>query len=256
MNQKDIGRWLASAGDSRAELPARIKALEELSNVRGEGVRAQVRALWDRRRPAPAAILDYDPEGAERVVDMHIVLALHRLGDSSLVPELTRLVSQAGRVLQGPYSELGNAAKVVRAIGRSEPIRGLAALAATPKSAANAVRVLQMLGLPSPPTGGPVELPELGKPVSFTIHRWKEEMEQIVALSGGKIELSPGTRQLIAKGDYERGEVRRENQSLASVLMEELDILDVTYAVGQHGVTIITFEEAGPLWQQRIAAVR
>ena len=253
MNEKDIPRWLAAAGDPRTPLQARIKALEELAKLNDPGTRASVAALWRRQRPAPPADppLDYDPEGAERVVDLYIILATYKAGDSSLLPELPKLVERAGDILDGPDNELLNAAKVVRAIGRSEPVRMLADLAgASSKAAPNAVRVLQRLELPRMPTGGPVTIAGLDQPVSFTIHRLKEEVERIAEMSKGKIKLSSAVEQAIAKRDFDRGEVVREDRTLASILTDDLDMLDLTYTVAPDQVTILTFEEAGRLWRQ------
>lgn len=257
MNEKDIGRWLAAAGDSTAPLLTRIKALEELAKLADDGLRAPLQELWKRRRPVVAnKPLDYDLDGVERVVDQYIILAAYKSGDPSLFPELPKLVAQAGRILDGPEHELTNAAKVVRAIGRSEPVQALATLASTganPQAMSNAVRVLQMIGMPNPPTGGPVTIPELNKPVTFTIKTLREEVEKFEALSEGKIVLSPGTTKFIARKDFERGEVQRENRTLASVLVDELDMLDLAYAVTPNGVVICTFEEAAVRWRQRVA---
>ena len=256
MNLKDIGRWLETAGDSNQELMPRIKALEELAGVANDRLQPRIRELWRRRRPAPRKMVDWDPAGAERVVDQYIILALYKSGDASLVPELTKLVAEAQPVLEGPYDELENAAKVVRGIARSEPVQNLVALAAGSDSnaTANAVRVLQLLGMPSPATGGPVSFPELEKPVSFTIRNLKEEIETIVSLSEGRITLTGGAKKFIVEKNFERGEVKRENRTLASVLMDDLDTLGLAYAVTTHGVVICTFEEAAGRWQERVPA--
>lgn len=254
MNEKDIPRWLAKAGDSHAPLLARIQAVEELSKVQDQATRAAVAALWRRQRVAPAdPPLDFDPEGAERVVDQYLILAHYRYDDASLLPELPRLVERARAVLAGPENELTNAAKVVRAIDRSGPVQALADLAgSSAKAAPNAVRVLQQLGVPAPPTGGPIVVAGLDAPVSFTVHRLREELEQIAARSNGKIVLSPGTRQFITQRDFDRGEVSRENRTLASIIADDLDMLDLTYAAAPDQVTILTFEEAAPLWRQYV----
>jgi hypothetical protein len=96
-------------------------------------------------------------------------------------------------VLQGPDNELQNAAKVIKALRRTEPITQISELAGNGNSKAqeNAVRTLQLLQFPQPPTGGAIPpWPELQNPVSFTIHRLAEELETIARLSGGRIELN------------------------------------------------------------------
>jgi len=249
----NTSRLLSIAGDPKSELKDRIRALTEMGQTGNREDAPQVRKLWDRKRPAQAPKpLDWDPDGAERVVDQYIILALHQLGDDSLLPEIGGLVAQAGRVLRGPDAELGNAAKVIRAVGQASLIHQLTELSASPKApvAANAVRTLQLIKLPSPASGGPLDsFPGLARPVSFTIHRLREEVETIVTLSDGRIVLSDGVKDWIAKSDYERGEVQRKNTSLATVLTLEIDILDLTYAVTEQHVVICTFKEAGAHWQ-------
>ncbi|MFN0103159.1 MAG: hypothetical protein ACKV2U_13850 [Bryobacteraceae bacterium] len=256
MNQKDLARWLSTAADSTAQLLLRINALEELAKLTDTGLRAPLNGLFKRIRPHVSdKPMDYDPDGAERVVDQYIILAAYKSGDVSLLPELPKLIAQAGDVLEGPENELTNAAKVLRGIGRSEPVQSVAALTSSgahPHATSNAVRVLQMIGMPNPPTGGSVAVPELDKPVDFTIKTLRQEVEKIAELSEGKIVLSPGAKEFIAKRDFQRGEVNRENRTLASVLTEDLDMLDLTYAVTPSGVVICTFEEAAARWRQRV----
>jgi len=191
MSDSEITRLQSFARDSRNDLPARIRAIEDLSRLAGRDAVAPLDELWRRPRPAPnPTLVNWDPVAAERVVDLYIILALYKSGDPSRLAEIAPRVGQAGRILQGPDDELRNAAKVVRAIGRPEVIQQLIALAQknNPKATANAVRTLQLLNLPSPPTGGPVNaFPELNSPVSFTIHRLGEELETIARLSAGRM---------------------------------------------------------------------
>lgn len=252
MNVKDIDRWFATAADSDAELVRRIEALEGLARIGGEELQPRLRELWRRRKPVSAEEIDWDPAAAERVVDQYIVLAAYKCGDASLLPELSRLVGEAEQVLEGPLGELESAAKVTRAIGRPEPVRSLTELATAsdPQAGANAVRVLQLIGMPEPATGGPVSFPELDKPVSFTIRNLREEIERIESLSEGKVALTAGVKAFLAEKSYDRGEVQREDRTLASVLSDDLDMLDFAYAVTSRGVVICTFEEAGARWRQ------
>jgi len=253
MNVKDIDRWFATAGDSDQELTRRIEALEGLARFGDEDLQPRLRELWSRRKPASEEDeVDWDPAAAERVVDQYTVLAAYKSGDVSLLPELARLVGEAGQVLEGPLGELESAAKVTRAIGRPEPVRSLTELAAASDArvAANAVRVLQLIGLPEPATGGPISFPELDKPVSFTIRNLREEIEQLESLAEGKIALTPGVGAFLADSSYDRGEVKREDRTLASVLGDDLDMLDFAYAVTSRGVVICTFQEAGARWRQ------
>jgi len=187
------------------------------------------------------------------VVDLYIILALCKSGDFALVPQIAVLVSHGGNILRGPENEQRNAARVVRAVGRLQPIEQLVTLAGSgpPQAVTNAVRTLQLLDLPSPPTGGAVSaFPDLNAPVKFSIHRLKEELEAIAHLSNGRIALSDEVKEWSSRNDYDRGEVRRVD-SLAEILTQQIDILDLTYAVTAYGVVICTFKEAGARWQQK-----
>ncbi len=255
MNEQDIRRLQSIAREPKNELSARIRALEEMARAGSKELVPALLELWRRpRSTTPYRPVNWDPDAAERVVDLYIILALCKSGDFSLIPQISVRVAEAGNFLQGPDSERQNAAKVIRAVGRLEPIEELVALAggAVPKSVANAVRTLQCLDLPTPPSGGSVSaFPELAVPATFTIHRLKEELETIASLSHGRLVLSEGTKEWISPPDYERGEVRREHTSLAEILMQEIDMLDLTYVVTQRGVVIATFKEAGARWQQQ-----
>jgi hypothetical protein len=255
MNTQDVDLLLLEARNASQELPPRIRALEALAHMERPGLVPKLHELWDRPRsvdgPKP---FDWDPDGAERVVDLYIILALAKSGEFSLLPQIAVRVSQGGDILRGPENEQRNAAKVVRAVGRLEPIEQLVALAGSgpPQAVTNAVRTLQFLGLPNPPTGGPVSaFPDLDAPLNFTIHRLKEELETIARLSNGRIVLSDGVKEWASHNDYERGEVRREATGLVEILTQQIDTLDLAYAVTQRGVVICTFKEAGARWRQK-----
>ena len=254
MKEQDISALLQVAANPHTELPSRVSALDRLASLHDSKLVPQLHKLWDRPRPVPAEQpLDWDPQGAERVVDLHLILALGKSGDFSFLDQIATLVAQAGTVLQGPDNELKNAATVIKGLRRTEPITQITELAGNGNSTAqkNAVRTLQLLQFPQPPTGGAIPpWPELQKPLSFNIHRLAEELETIARLSGGRIELSSGARQWAATHDYDRGEVKREDTTLATVLEEEIDILDLTYAVEPAKIVILTFAEAGQRWTQ------
>ena len=252
MNQQDIQRFESTARESKNELQARIRALEELARRGNKELVPHLLELWRRPRPTRLANpVNWDPEAAERVVDLYVILALDKSGDRSLLPQIAKHVGQAGRILQGPDDELTNAAKVIRAIGQSDLVYQLITLAASDKqnATANAVRTLQLLSLPAPASGGAVSgFPELTAPVNFTINRLRQEIETIARLSNGRVALSIGVQEQIAAHDYDRGSVKRSG-SLAEILTDQLDLLDLTYAVSSQGVMIVTFREAGARWQ-------
>jgi hypothetical protein len=253
MNENDKAALLHIAASSERELPLRIRALQDLGASGDPALVVELKKLLDRSRPGPAPLaFNYDPEATERVVDLHVIEALHRLGDDAEAQRIVPLVARAGGVLQGLDDELRNAAAVIAAIGRVDVIGGLVGLAATadPAAARNAGVVLDRLALPDPPVRQPVSaLASLSRAVSFTIHRFKEELETLEALSRGAISLSPGTMQFIVAHDYDRGMVRREGRTLASIVTDDLRVLDLEYFVVDQQVVVCTYSEAGERWQ-------
>jgi hypothetical protein len=253
MNAPAIDHSLSLARDPAASLPERVAALEALARRADPALAPGLRELWNRERPAHPPAVNWDPAVDERIVDLHLIRALAACGDTSLLPEIARLVAAAGPVRGEQDDERRHAAAVIRAIGRPEPVGQVVTLAArgAPREVANAVRTLQFLALPAPASGGPVPaLPELTAPITFTIHRLREEVETIARLSSGRVTVSSGAAAQVAAADFDRGEVRREGRTLADVLEQDLDLLDLTYAVGPEGAEICTFAEAAARWQQ------
>ena len=206
----------------------------------------RLRELWNRQRATAPVAVNWDPAAAERVVDLHLILALYKLGDTSLLPQVAPLAARAESVLRGPDSEYKHAAQVVREIHSLWVLQQLVALGGP-----SAVRILELLNLPAPPSGGPVEgFPQLTQPVSFTIQRLSEELHTIAHLSNGQIALSYGVEELLQTGDYERGNVQRTDTNLAQIVTQELDAMNLTYSVTRNGVVICTFAEAAARWQQ------
>lgn len=252
-NNKNTQHLLKTAANSQEELPSRIRALDELASTGDPAVSVELKRLFNRIKPEPIPIKNWDPVAAERVVDLHIVKALHILGDDSELHRLAPLIRQAGYVLTGPDDELNNATSVIRSIGHVELIRQLAMMTNDHELQAvkNAVIILNQLDLPQAPVGGKVtsvfQLPD--KEFSFEINTLKQELETLTDLSKGQIVLSGGTKNFLVSNDYERGPVKRENTTLSEIIEQDLSILDFDYYVTGKNVVICTHYEAGQRWQ-------
>ncbi len=246
MSPDHINGQLAVVRDPEAELRARIDALRELSASGDRAVAPRLREIWHRQRSsAEPESENWDPAAAERVVDLQLILALYKLGDRSLLPQIASLVARAKPLLPGPYNEFKNAAEVIREVHDLTVLQQVVQLGTE-----SAVRTLQMVRVPGAPTGGPLEaFPQLAQPVKFTIHRLSEELRSIAQHSNGVIVLSPGVEEFLQTGDYERGDVQRD-ESLAVILTQELDLLGFAYTVTRNGVVICTFAEAARRWQE------
>jgi hypothetical protein len=254
MTAEETERLLGVARKPGGDLRDRIRALQELGSTHDQKLGSRLRQLWDRPRASEPKVIDWDPEAAERVVDLYLILTLHQVGDDSLLSQIAPLVARSGDVLDGPDSEPNAAARVLGGIASLGPLRQVVQLADKPASVRNVVRTLQLLNLPSPPTGGPVTaFPQFLEKISFTISRFAEDLKTIQQLGNGRIVLSPGVEVMASGGDYDRGQVERTGTTLEVILTQELDMLGVTYFVTGQGATICTFEEAGNRWRQQWA---
>lgn len=253
MNARNQQQLLQTAGDPTKELPDRLNSLRQLDLSQNPPLVASLKRLLGRPRPPlEQRPENWDPQAAERVVDLHIVEALHKLGDDSELNRIAPLVKQAGDILQGPDNELFNAASVIQSIGRTEPIAALIGLTSDKDARVvrNAVRTLDQLKLPEPPVGQSIVWgPHLYEKITFTIHTLKEELEALVDLGRGAIALSPGVKEFLVRNDYDRGSVTRENVLLSEIIERDLSILEFDYFVEGDHVTICTYGEAGARWQ-------
>jgi hypothetical protein len=244
---------LEVAANSQNDLSLRLRAIQDLTATNDKSFVPRLKTLL--QRPSPEIRekpKNWDPEAAERMVDLAIVAALHTLGDDSEVQRLPVLVAHAGGVLQDPRTELDYASEVILKIGRVEPIAGLLALAneQDPRSVRNSVRTLDRLRLPEAPVGGNVSsIPHMQDRVSFTINRLKEELRAIEQNSHGSIVLSLGVSAFLLDHDYDRGTVRRQGVLLADMVEKTIPLLDFDYFVEQNRVVICTHLEAATRWR-------
>ncbi|HUT30759.1 MAG TPA: hypothetical protein VMX13_13285 [Sedimentisphaerales bacterium] len=251
MNQETKTKLLHDAIDPQKELWLRLRAMEELGASHDRTLVPDLKALLNRMRPPHEEIENWDPRGAERVLDLHIIQALGTLGDYSEIHRVGELVRDAGTTLQGPYDELENAVSTILALGRVEPVADLIRLTSSnaPLVLANGVRTLNLIKLPEPAVAGRVDaVPHLSETVTFEINRLREEVETIERLASGSIVLSKGTRKFLQANDYDRGTVKREGVKLANVVQEDLDMLGLCYYVHGGKVVVCTYEEAGQRW--------
>jgi hypothetical protein len=253
MNQETKTKLLHDAVDTQKELWFRLDAIKELGVSGDRTLVPEIKALLNRMRPPHEEIENWDPRGAERVVDLHIIRALGNLADYSEIHRVGELVRDGGTTLQGPYDELENAVSTILALGRVESVADLIPLTSSndPLVLANGVRTLNLLNLPEPAAAGPVEaVPQLSKTVTFEINRLREEIETIERLGRESIVLSKGTKKFIQANDYDRGTVKREGARLCEVVERDLDMLGLSYYVEGGEVVVCTYEEAGQRWRK------
>lgn len=254
MEDNERQQLLGIIGNSEQELPSRMQAIEQIALSRDTSASNELKKLLNRPRPEPEPLLlNWDPVAAERVVDLHIVEALHVLGDDSELGRIPALVRQAGDILIGSDNELHNAASVILRIGRVELIQQLVVLTGESnlQVVSNAVRTLNQLDLPQSPMGGEVSsvFATPDKKFTFEIQTLKQELETLAELSEGQIRLSTGTREFLESNDYDRGAVRREHVTLAEIVEQDFPILEFDYYIKNKTVVVCTHKEAGQRWQ-------
>jgi hypothetical protein len=245
---------LHTVADSEAELPARIRALDDLAKSADTSTIIELESLLDRTRTEPSPVpINWDPVAAERVVDLHIVEVLFLLGNDTQLDRLPLLIKAAGHVLTGADGELENAAAVVRRIGRVELVRHLVVMTEDDalQMVRNAVVVLNQLELPLPAAGGALTqvFQQHDTKVTFEVSTLKQELEKMAALSDGKVVLSAGSKSFLWSNDFPRGLVRREEVSLAELVQRFIPRLDFDYYVVGRTVVICTHAEAGQRWR-------
>ncbi len=240
-----------TVSDTKRDFRSRLAAIDAIARVPGAESTSALHQLLERPRPGPETVsLNFDPVALERVVDMRIIRGLHLLGDDSELGRIPKLVLEATGELKGLEDEYVNAAQVISAIGRVEPIRDLSHLAvsADAKAVSNAVRVLDLLHLPEPAVCEAVpDVPSLQQPVEFRFQTLRQELETMEKLSQGHILLSPGVKEFLVTGDYDRGGVQRTG-SLAEMLTTYLKLIDFEFYTRGDAAVICTFKEAGQRW--------
>ncbi len=253
MNSQATTDLLEIVGNPHNSLSNRLRTLQDLGASNDKTLIASLKSLLRRPRPETQQKHEnWDPEAAERMVDLYIVAALHKLGDDTELKQIPITVAQAGQVLQDPKDELSTAAAVILEVGRLEPISDLVGMTSggNPAVIRNAAKTLDQLNLPEAPVGGSVApAPHMHEKVSFTIRRLKEELQALVQHSDGSIVLSSGVTAFLADHDYERGTVRRQNVSLSDIVEKTIPLLDFDYFLEKGHVVICTYAEAGIRWQ-------
>jgi hypothetical protein len=233
------------------ELPSRLNALKDLKTNLDSALLPRLIKSLDRNKPIHTVIPNnWDLDGAERVVDLHIIGLLHLLGDDSQLARVITCIRQATRIHdEQPDFEFAHASQVILDIGKPELIGETIKLFNS--NSINALKVLIRIGLPQAATHGDVAgLFPKSETYTFTSSRLKQELEKIVRLSKRRIRLSPGVGEYIKKKDYDTGKVKHERMALPGFIMQDLEILGFDYYLDGKKVVICTYEEAGIHWQK------
>jgi hypothetical protein len=244
---------LQTAADPRRFLSDRLRAVQDLAATGDRALVPELRRLLNRSRPvSERPPVNWDPDAAERVVDLHIIVALHSLGSDADVHRVAALVEQAGDILVGPDEELKNQVFAIVSLGRLDVLAEVVGISAGNDLNAkrNAVRVLDSLKLPESPLGGSLaSVPHMGHKVSFSIKTLSEELHIVEERSQGSIVLSAGVREYAAQHDYDRGTVRRQDVLLSDIVLNDLRLLDFDYFIESGHVVVCTYSEASSRWR-------
>lgn len=242
----------AVASDPSAQLSRRIAAVAQLGASYDANAVPLLKRLFARRTGTAAMAMNWDPAAAERVVQLHAIAALHRLGDDSELARIPTLAAAAGRILQGADDERRNAVAVITAVGSVTVIRDLiAALAnlAAP-AAANVIEVLDTLRLPEAPVRqslakfGGVQLEVTGVTASLG-----ELIGLLLSVGRRSVETSSGVKRMLASGGGQSGKTKLQGAKMPYLLQDLLPDFGLDYYVDGGRAVICTFAEAAELWR-------
>lgn len=240
--------------DPGQDLFTRITATRNIKDTGNDETLSLLRDILNRSKPESDFIYqNWDPLEAERIVDLYIIEALHRLGDDSELKRIPVLIGKATHIIQGPYGELNSAVTVIRSIGDIGVITMLIDFLsredAGTEAKTNVVKVLNHLGLPDAPVFGNTALIlDSGQKYNYEILMFKEEMETLVTLAGGKIELSAGVKKYLEQNNFKRGPLKIKDLTLAKIMEVFPEIWGFDYYIVDQKIIICTPLETGERW--------
>jgi hypothetical protein len=250
MNREAIAELEARASNPSAGLEERIAAVEEMG--RDETGRVCLKTLLGRPVDVSEHVMNWDPAGAQRVVKLHAIAALHALGNDSELRRIAALVCAAGRVLQGPDDERRHAAAVIANIGSTTVIGDLVGALGSPTgpAAANVIQVLDSLKLPKAPTrqslGG---IAGIRAEVTGVSMSFQDLLKLVTTAARGWVRTSPGVAKMLLGGAAPMGRTELRKAKVSFLLEHFLSSLKLDYYVAGGKAVICTFIEAAERWQ-------
>jgi hypothetical protein len=214
----------------------RVDALRALAILNDRSIIPQLHVLLRRPPPPPPreAIIDSDPSDDERVVDVSIIVCLHELGDDSALPQVSSLVAKSH-----VSTEVADA---ILALGRIDLIEPLIRMVEGPDEGARIQAMLVLNQLHLGPPGGPSisSVPGLDQRITLDGGTQAAQLQQLVALSRGRVVLSSARAEELSKG-------KDLAQPRSGTLRELLPSGFERYVEDDH-VVICTLAEMGARW--------
>ena len=241
----------AIASNSSAELSKRVAAVDELGASGNSSAIPLLQALLGRS-VAGFPTKNSDPIAAQRVVELHAIAALHRLGSDSEASRVAGLVAAAGQVLQGPDDERLNAATTIATLGSVLVIRDLIAVLqnGSPAARDNTIEVLDTLSLPQAPMRQNLgNIPGAKATVTGRSHSLGDLLKLVISAAHGSLRLSPGVERLVASGTSPIGSSEHDDAEVTWMLHRFFPSIGLDYYVEGKGVVICTFAESAERWR-------
>ena len=252
MTKQRIAELGTIASSSSAELSKRIAAVVELGSGGDVSAISLLTAILARNVEVSVPSKNWDPVAAQRIVELHAIAALHRLGDDSGLSRIPELVGAGGRVLQGPDDERRNATKAITGMGSVSVIRDLiAALQNVNATAtANVIEVLDTLHLPEAPVRQDLgKVPAATATVSGVSESLRDLLQLVFSAANGSVRISQGVERMIAAGASTVGRSEHDEAEIAWLLERFFPSIGLDYYVeGEHAV-ICTFAESAERWR-------
>lgn len=241
----------AVASNPSAEFSKRIAAVDALGASGSPSAIPLLQSLLGRS-VADVPTKNWDPVAAQRVVALHAIAALHRLGNDSELSRVASLVADAGQVLQGPYDERRSATATIAIMGSVSVVRDLVAVLQNGSSTAtaNVIEVLDTLHLPQAPARQDLgNIHGAKATVTGVTQSLDDLLKLVISAAHGSVRLSPGVERMVASGASPIGRSEHDEAEVAWMLQRFFPSIELDYYIEGKNVVICTFAESAERWR-------
>jgi hypothetical protein len=242
---------LATLNNQELPINDRLKAVKNLEDSGNSELIPELKNFLARQRPPVKKSIDYDPLVNERICDIGVIGALHKLGDDSQWQYLLSSIESATNGLGQQIKESEYAASIVVKIGSSDLIAKVVELCGnkSPRTVINTVKTLEAINLPKPATRQSIaEIAGFLIPHEFVPLKLVQYFNQAVKWGDGDLLLTEDAKAYLNADDYQISNGQPEQTTISEVLKIDLPIYKLTYYVENEKAYICTFPEAAQRW--------
>jgi hypothetical protein len=238
--------------DQTRPVEERIDAAETLGVIGNAQTVRGLRDFLQRQLPVAKDYENNDPLVAERLCDIAVIEALHRLGDDSEWQYLLNAIAEAGSGIGQRIRETHFAAETITRIASTELIGQLVDVTSSdkPQAVANAVATLVALNLPAPPTHQSLASISLfAETIEVAPLTLVEYFKDVIDASKGRLDISAEAKAKLERKNYQIAEGKPEMTTLANVLSRDLQLYGLEYYLQEQKAVICTYAEAAQRWR-------